>query len=160
VLDYTYDTTSAIRKSYYMMQGSLSDRLRLLRTQRGLTIGEASSRIGIDSHTLSRVERGIQKPHAPTLRKIAEFYGVAVEDLLEESSTPPRAPAPAQESPPVQRVEMDGVPPRRAFGRPQIINEPILISEEELKRLVEGRPARGRAQTAEGEEVEVELAVG
>jgi transcriptional regulator with XRE-family HTH domain len=103
--------------------------------------------MGIDSHTLSRVERGMQKPHAPTLRKITEFYGVAVEDLLEEPITPPKAPAPAQESSRVQRVEVIGIPSSEAFGRPTIINEPVLISAEELRRLVEGRPWSPRSSS-------------
>ena len=67
-----------------MMQGSLAERLRILRARQGLTLTEASERIGITRHTLSSLERGGQEPHYPTLRKIANGYGVAVEDLLEE----------------------------------------------------------------------------
>jgi transcriptional regulator with XRE-family HTH domain len=66
-----------------MMQGSLSSRLRLLRVQRGLTLQEASDVLGIDRHTLSSIERGTQTPHAPTLKKIAEGYGVPLENLLD-----------------------------------------------------------------------------
>jgi transcriptional regulator with XRE-family HTH domain len=67
-----------------MMQGSLAERLRILRAREGLTLTEASERIGITRHTLSSLERGGQEPHYPTLHKIADGYGIAVEDLLEE----------------------------------------------------------------------------
>ena len=80
------------------MQESLASRLRLLRVQRGLTLQEASDEIGIDRHTLSSIERGTQRPHAPTLKKIAEGYGVAIErllvqdDLVEEPVEAPTSP--------------------------------------------------------------------
>src|SRR5215211_561534 len=67
-----------------MMQGSLAERLRILRAREGLTLTEASERIGITRHTLSSLERGGQEPHYPTLHKIADGYGIAVEDLLEK----------------------------------------------------------------------------
>ena len=66
------------------MQGLLAERLRILRAREGLTLTEASERIGITRHTLSSLERGGQEPHYPTLHKIADGYGIAVEDLLEE----------------------------------------------------------------------------
>jgi len=92
-----------------MMQGSLASRLRLLRVQRGLTLQEASDEIGIDRHTLSSIERGTQTPHAPTLKKIAEGYGVAIENLLVqddlaekpvEAPTSPKVEAPTSYKPP------------------------------------------------------------
>ena len=67
-----------------MMQGSLAERLRILRARKGLTLTEASERIGITRHTLRSLERGGQEPHYPTLRKIADGYSVPVEELLEE----------------------------------------------------------------------------
>ena len=80
-----------------MMQGSLSEWLRIVRAREGLTLTEASERIGITRHTLSSLERGGQEPHYPTLRKIADGYGVAVEDLLEEPEE--TRPAPKAEAP-------------------------------------------------------------
>jgi transcriptional regulator with XRE-family HTH domain len=76
--------TGTKRNISYMMQGSLAERLRILRAREGLTLTEASERIGITRHTLSSLERGGQEPHYPTLAKIAKGYGVAVEELLEE----------------------------------------------------------------------------
>jgi len=76
--------TGTTRKISYMMQRSLAERLRILRAREGLTLTEASERIGITRHTLSSLERGGQEPHYPTLAKIAKGYGVPVEELLQE----------------------------------------------------------------------------
>jgi transcriptional regulator with XRE-family HTH domain len=67
-----------------MMQGSLAERLRVLRAQRGLTLVEAAEKTGVGRDTLSDLERGRRHPVMPTLAKIARGYGVPVEELLEE----------------------------------------------------------------------------
>jgi transcriptional regulator with XRE-family HTH domain len=66
------------------MQGSLAERLRVLRARQGLSLTEASKRAGITRDTLSDLERGKRHAYMPTLAKIAEGYGVPVEELLEE----------------------------------------------------------------------------
>jgi transcriptional regulator with XRE-family HTH domain len=70
------------------MQGTLAVRLQTLRARRGLTLTQASEELGINRHTLSRLEAGTQRPYGPTLKKLAEGYGVPVEDLIEEPSVP------------------------------------------------------------------------
>ena len=90
-----------------MMQGSLAERLRILRARQGLTLTQASERIGITRHTLSSLERGGQEPHYPTLRKIAVGYGVAVEDLLAEPV--PLDEAPEDAGPTTQVVTGGGI---------------------------------------------------
>jgi transcriptional regulator with XRE-family HTH domain len=67
-----------------MMQGSLATRLRVLRARKGLNLTDAAHRIGVTRHTLASLEKGGQEPHFDTLAKLAEGYGVPVEDLLEE----------------------------------------------------------------------------
>ena len=94
-----HDITGTKRKISYMMQGSLAERLRILRAREGLTLTEASERIGITRHTLSSLERGGQEPHYPTLAKIAKGYGVPVEGLLEEPVLAGKAEAPDQGQP-------------------------------------------------------------
>src|SRR5215211_5648910 len=76
-----------------MKQGSLARRLRVLRAERGLTLREAASRTGVAKETISDIERGLRHPHDPTLAKIAQGYGVPVEDLLEVESPLPLAEA-------------------------------------------------------------------
>jgi transcriptional regulator with XRE-family HTH domain len=72
------------RKDGYIISGSLAERLRVLRAQRGMTLVEAAEQVGVGRDTLSDLERGRRHPVMPTLAKIAQGYGVPVEDLLEE----------------------------------------------------------------------------
>ncbi len=67
-----------------MMQGSLAQTLRVLRAREGWGLTEASEKIGINRHTLRELEIGKREPYYPTLRKIAEGYGVRIEELVEE----------------------------------------------------------------------------
>lgn len=66
------------------MQESFAMRLRILRARKGLTLIEASEQTGVDRHTLSSLERGGREPRYPTIHKIAQGYGIPVEDLLED----------------------------------------------------------------------------
>jgi transcriptional regulator with XRE-family HTH domain len=77
-----------------MTRKSLADRLRLLRAQRGLTVKDAAQQVGVDRHTLRRIELGTQEAQYPTLAKIADGYGVPVEELLEEPVAAGKAEAP------------------------------------------------------------------
>ena len=85
-----------------MTQKSLANRLRLLRAQRGLTVKDAAHQVGVDRHTLRRIELGTQEAQYPTLAKIADGYGVPVEGLLEEPVAAGKAEAP-EAGPPDQR---------------------------------------------------------
>jgi transcriptional regulator with XRE-family HTH domain len=85
------------RKEGYMMQGSLAERLRVLRAQHGLSLTEASEKIGVNRHTLRDLELGKREPYGPTIRKITEAYGVPVARLLAEPV--PLDEAPADEGP-------------------------------------------------------------
>jgi transcriptional regulator with XRE-family HTH domain len=67
-----------------MISGSLAERLRVLRAQRGMTLVEAAEQTGVGRDTLSDLERGRRRPVTPTLAKIAQGYGVPVQELLEE----------------------------------------------------------------------------
>jgi transcriptional regulator with XRE-family HTH domain len=67
-----------------MMQRSLSERLRVLRARRGLSLTEAAERAGVTRDTISDLERGKRRAYMPTLTKIAKGYRVPVEELLEE----------------------------------------------------------------------------
>ncbi len=67
-----------------MMQRSLSERLRVLRARRGLSLTEAAERAGVTRDTISDLERGKRRAYMPTLTKIARGYKVPVEELLEE----------------------------------------------------------------------------
>jgi transcriptional regulator with XRE-family HTH domain len=66
------------------MQYTLGRRLRVLRVERGLTLRDAERVTGVDKDTLSKIERGVRHPYDVTLAKVAQGYGVPVEELLEE----------------------------------------------------------------------------
>src|SRR5215212_3821236 len=84
------------------MHGSLPAKLRVLRAREGLYLTDAAKKIGIGRDTLAALERGERRPAVPTLRKIADAYGVPVEELLEDqepalagkAKAPDRGPAP------------------------------------------------------------------
>jgi transcriptional regulator with XRE-family HTH domain len=48
------------------------------------TMQDIAERIGISPLTLSNIEANRNQPNVATLRLLAHFYGVAMEDLLEE----------------------------------------------------------------------------
>jgi len=50
--------------------------------------------VGVDRHTLRRIELGTQEAQYPTLAKIADGYGVPVQELLEEPVVAGKAEAP------------------------------------------------------------------
>jgi transcriptional regulator with XRE-family HTH domain len=82
-----------------MMQRSLAERLRVLRAQDGLTLNEASAKIGINRHTLRDLELGKREPYGPTIRKIAEAYNVSLAQLLEKPALTSKADTPSTERP-------------------------------------------------------------
>jgi transcriptional regulator with XRE-family HTH domain len=87
------------RKDGYIISGSLAERLRVLRAQRGMTLVEAAEQTGVGRDTLSDLERGRRHPVMPTLAKIAQGYGVPVEDLLEEPALAEKDEAPREAGP-------------------------------------------------------------
>jgi transcriptional regulator with XRE-family HTH domain len=65
--------------------------LREFRKERGLSLEAVSVLAGIDIATLSRVERGLQRPRPDTVVRLARGLGVAarrMQTILEESSEP------------------------------------------------------------------------
>jgi transcriptional regulator with XRE-family HTH domain len=63
---------------------TLPTKLRTLRARAGLTLIDAAKRAGIGRDTLSDIERGRRHPRMPTLRALADAYGVDVSELVEE----------------------------------------------------------------------------
>src|SRR5215212_9081772 len=134
--------TGTKRKISYIMRGSLAERLRILRAREGLTLTEASERIGITRHTLSSLERGGQEPHYPTLAKIAKGYRVPVEELLEE-------PLPLAEAPQEtrrleeERLEADSPKDRQHW---EMVLASVRERQSEVEAEVEELVALGRGE--------------
>jgi transcriptional regulator with XRE-family HTH domain len=64
-----------------MSTATTSNRFVQLRFRRGVTQGEISKATGLSRGTLSNLERG-SDPSAPTALKLAQFYGVTVEQII------------------------------------------------------------------------------
>jgi transcriptional regulator with XRE-family HTH domain len=60
----------------------VGDRLRQIRTQRGITLTELSTRTGISKSTLSRLETGQRRPTLELLLALADTYRVPLDDLV------------------------------------------------------------------------------
>jgi transcriptional regulator with XRE-family HTH domain len=113
------------------MRGSvLSRKLRVLRAEQGLTIGEASKEAGVSADTLGLIERGKRAPQVSTLRKLGEIYGVSLDELLQAAD---------EQEEPVLSLGKDEAP--RGAGQPQTWT-PLTgeESEQALARVLE--PAR------------------
>jgi transcriptional regulator with XRE-family HTH domain len=139
-----------------MMETWLPHKLRTLRVRQGLTLVEAAKKTGVTRATLSELERGHRQPVAPTLVKIAEGYGVPVEELLEE-------PVPLAEAPEAGPTNQQGpLPPssrevpedgdgegQRAVGIGQVGPETrIEVLEQGWISPVKKRNERWRAEIA------------
>lgn len=57
-------------------------KLKELRTSRHLTQAEVCAVVGITTQVYSRYERGEHEPDYKTLCKLADFFGVTVDELL------------------------------------------------------------------------------
>lgn len=71
---------------------TLSKNLLILRTERGLSRETVARALEISSMTYQRYEKNLRDPTAPLMVKLAEFYGVTLDQLVG------RAPLPDQEA--------------------------------------------------------------
>jgi transcriptional regulator with XRE-family HTH domain len=70
------------------LEQNLGNRIKELRTVRGMKQTELAEKAGISQGTLSAVERSEKSPTAETLHSIASALGILVSDLLEEKFCP------------------------------------------------------------------------
>lgn len=61
----------------------LAVKLRQLRAVSGMKSSEVAQRVGIDPTTLSRLENGRTRPNIENAQRLAAFYGVPLQSLLE-----------------------------------------------------------------------------
>ncbi len=66
---------------------AVGPRLRALRAERRLTLGEVSAASGVSVSTLSRLESGQRRPNLELLLPIAQLYGVPLDDLVGAPAT-------------------------------------------------------------------------
>lgn len=59
-----------------------NDRLKLLRTESGLTQQQLSDRTGINRSLIAHYEKGIREPNLETLEIVADYFNVDTDYLL------------------------------------------------------------------------------
>ena len=57
----------------------LAEKLREIRRQRGITQEETAHFLQVKRQTYGAYERGVSKPDSPTLKRLADFFGVSTE---------------------------------------------------------------------------------
>ena len=78
----------------------LSENMKTLRTERGLSQEELATRLSVVRQTVSKWEKGLSQPDAAMLVALAQELGVSVSDLLGETIATPVADAPVQKKKP------------------------------------------------------------
>jgi transcriptional regulator with XRE-family HTH domain len=149
VVEYEHGMKATKWKVGYMMQGWLAEGLRVIRARQGLTLVQAAEKIGVDRHTLRDLELGRRGAYLPTVEKIAEGYGVPVEDLMEEPAFAGKVEAPAKAVSPDEGPENQAEEERRerekyAEALMEQWTEEGEYLEEEIKSSPNGFPL-GRA---------------
>ncbi len=71
------------------IDGRIGDRIRALRTGRGLTLAVLADRAAVSRAMLSRIERGESSPTAQLLGKVCAGLGVTLSDLFATTQLPP-----------------------------------------------------------------------
>lgn len=66
----------------------ISDRLKEIRKSRNLTIQAVANEIGIAVRTYQNYEYGVREISTEALYKLADFYGVSTDYLLERENKP------------------------------------------------------------------------
>lgn len=77
------------------LRDRVRQRIRTLRTERGLSQEALCERAGISVDAVTRIERGSRVPTLDTLERLAEALGISVTDLLGSMPPPRESKAPA-----------------------------------------------------------------
>lgn len=64
------------------------ERLKMLRTQRGLTQTQVGDVIGVSCVTIARYEAGDREPSNAKIKALADFFGVTVDYLMGRDNQP------------------------------------------------------------------------
>ena len=64
------------------MPGGLGERLRQVRTARGISVRELARRVGCSASLVSQVERGVTAPSAGVVYALANELGISLDFLF------------------------------------------------------------------------------
>jgi len=62
----------------------LGEKLRALRQRDGLTVRQLGERLGVDHSHITKIERGENIPSLPLALKIADLFGVSLDQLARD----------------------------------------------------------------------------
>jgi transcriptional regulator with XRE-family HTH domain len=62
----------------------LGEKLRTLRTGRGLTVRQLGDILGVDHSHITKIERGENIPSLPLALKIADLFGISIDQLVRD----------------------------------------------------------------------------
>lgn len=102
---------------------TIADRLKDLRSQKGVNQDQAAEACNMSRVALARYETGTRVPRAENAARLADYYGVTVDYLLGRDDTP--ASIQAQEKAPADDPLTE-----------QIMAKARLMNEEELRQLL------------------------
>ena len=60
--------------------------LRTLRLKKGLTQEQLGFEIDLDNSTIAKYEKNKRCPNLPAAKKIADFFGVTIDEMLKNSN--------------------------------------------------------------------------
>lgn len=73
-----------------MPKGGDEMKLRQIREQLGISIGELSAKMGVQPHTISRWETGCRQPDIESIKQLTQILGCTADELIgNPPSTPP-----------------------------------------------------------------------
>lgn len=72
---------------------TIADRLKDLRSQKGVNQDQAAEACNMSRVALARYETGTRVPRAENAARLADYYGVSVDYLLGRDPTPAQVPA-------------------------------------------------------------------
>src|SRR5918999_356488 len=106
----------------------VSDRVRRLRKERGLTQEEVARRAGLTLNSYGDIERGhVRDPHLSSLEAIAQALGVSIEALVAEEAAVPLAEAPTE-------TGLAGADPSARLAAATALEEIARLWSEQLAR--------------------------
>ena len=66
-----------------LLVSEFGEKIKNLRTERGLTVKELCHQVGIPQSRLSELERGVRLPTSGQINSLEKYFGVASEGLAE-----------------------------------------------------------------------------
>ena len=72
----------------------MTNRLRVLRAERGWTQGDLAERAGVSRQTINVIESGKYDPSLPLAFTLARLFGLRIEDVFSPDGTPASADRP------------------------------------------------------------------